>query len=133
MTSYVYSIAGILAFLICFSTIRIVLNWIVRPIGNMAAAMTAIAEQKYETVIPNLGDQNELGALASALDIFKNNGLERRRLVEQQQEAARQQVARAKKLEEEVKNFETTVANVVNAVASASTEMQSTSETLSDV
>jgi len=129
----IFSTAGAIALIICFFAVYVVTSWIVSPIKRMATAMTAIADQKFETIIPNLGHKNELGLLANALDVFKNSGLERNRLVEQQQAATRKQEQRAKQLEQEVKTFESTIAGVVNTVAAAATEMQSTSETLTNM
>jgi len=127
----VYTVAGLIALMISLGGFRIVTGWVVRPLGRMTEAMGRIAEQKFDTEIPNLGDHNELGQLASALDVFKNNGIERVRLTAEQQKAAQKQQERAAALESEVKRFESVVSGIVNMVASASTEMRATSETLS--
>ncbi len=130
-TTVMYIAAGIVSSLICLFAIGAVMGWVVRPIGRMTQAMTQIAEQKFETDIPNLGYKNELGLLASALNTFRTNGIERLRLTKEQERASQEQKERAQKLEAEVRNFEATIANIVNVVASAATEMQSTAETLS--
>ena len=126
-----FTAAGILAVFLSIAAAYVVLARIIGPIGAMAQAMTSIAGQKFDTPIPCLGHGNELGLLAAALDIFKKNGIERIRLAEEQEFASQKERTRAKKFENEVKSFEATVARVVDAVAAAATQMQSTSATLS--
>jgi len=116
-----------------FIAIRIVSRHILQPLDAMAGVMTAVANQKYSLPVPNLGSKNELGVLASAIEAFKKNGIERMRLVEEQQQLALQQNSRTKQLSEEVKRFEVTMAAVVNTVAMAAMNMQMTSESLTTV
>lgn len=46
---------------------------IVRPLGQMTEAMTAVASGNLHVATPGLGRQDEIGAMADALEVFKSN------------------------------------------------------------
>ncbi len=106
-------------------------NGILGPLAAIVYAVQQIADQKYETAIPGSGKTNEIGLLAAALDVFKNNGLERQRLAEQQLLEAQRQGERARHFDEEIRSFNALVAKIVDKVASSAERMKSNAETLS--
>ncbi|HEY8576364.1 MAG TPA: methyl-accepting chemotaxis protein [Devosia sp.] len=48
---------------------------ITRPIPKLASSMEAIAEGNYETVVPYTALGNEVGGMARAVEVFRENGL----------------------------------------------------------
>jgi len=48
---------------------------ITRPIPRLAKSMAKVAEGDFETEIPYLHSRNELGAMARAVEVFRENGL----------------------------------------------------------
>ncbi|WP_240231001.1 methyl-accepting chemotaxis protein [Devosia lacusdianchii] len=48
---------------------------ITRPIPRLAGAMEAIAESHYDTEVPYTERGNEVGAMARAIEVFRDNGL----------------------------------------------------------
>jgi len=58
------------------------------PIGAMIAAMRRLAAQDMMVEIPGVGRKDDIGAMAATVQVFKDNGLEKRRL-EAEAEAAR--------------------------------------------
>ena len=94
-------------------------NGILTPLSAIVHAMREVADQKFETAVPGLGRTNEIGLLAGALEVFKTNGLERRRLSEQQLHEAQHQAERSKFLDDRIKRFNDLVASVVASVASS--------------
>ncbi|WP_301100234.1 methyl-accepting chemotaxis protein, partial [Propionivibrio sp.] len=127
-TTTLYMLVGLIALLICFTAIIVVVRWIVRPIGRMAGAMTAIADQRYDTVIPNLGEKNELGLLAAALDVFKRNAQEMERLrADQAEQKRRAEAERQAAMSALANTFEHSVGKVIHTVTSAATELQASS------
>ncbi|WP_052715903.1 methyl-accepting chemotaxis protein [Devosia chinhatensis] len=50
-------------------------RFITRPIPRLANAMDHIAEGNYETEVPYTGMGNEVGAMARAVEVFRQNGL----------------------------------------------------------
>jgi len=128
-----YAAAAVIVVLICIGTFLVVRGWIIIPLNNMAEAMTAIADEKYDTEIPNLGHNNELGILATALDIFLKNGIERQRLNAEQAEAARKQVERANHMDKLTKEFDASVSSMLGMVSSSADQMKGTAGSMASV
>jgi methyl-accepting chemotaxis protein len=130
---FLMACAGItvVVFAICFSTYFAVRNGILLPLAAIVHAMREVADQKFDTPIPGLGRSNEIGLLAGALEVFKTNGIERRRLSEQQLREAQHQAERSTYLDAKIKTFNELVASVVDSVASSAVHLKSNAETLS--
>jgi methyl-accepting chemotaxis protein len=129
---------------------------VVRPIVRMTQSMKRLADGDLDIQIPGLGRSDEIGQMATSMEVFKHNALERRRLEEEQaaaSEQARADEAERLKAEEETRRreeerkeeerrqrkaemlnladqFEENVMGVVNAVASASSQMQSAAQNM---
>jgi methyl-accepting chemotaxis protein len=132
---FLIACAGIMvvACAICFTTYFAVRNGILRPLKAIVHAMREVADQKFDTPTPGLGGTNEIGLLAGALEVFKTNGIERRRLSEQQLQEAQHQAERSKYLDSKIRGFNELVASVVDSVASSAVHLKSNAETLSRV
>jgi methyl-accepting chemotaxis protein len=110
----------------------IVLAGITRPLGRMTAAMTEVAGGNLEVAVPALGQRDEVGHLAAALEKFKEAGQENRRLVAEQEEAKkRAEIEKKAAMNKMADEFESSVKGVVQIVSSASTELQSTAQSMS--
>ncbi len=70
---------------------------VVDPLGSLTAAMARLAQRDWAMDVPNRARNDEIGAMARAVQVFKDNGLENEQLqrqVEQERlasEAARQE------------------------------------------
>lgn len=112
---------------------------VVRPISRIVQAMTALSGGDKSVNIPFAGKRNELGKMASAVQVFKDNMIEADRLrseqerARQEQEAARVRAAAERKaaMQAMADQFESTVGQVVASVSAAAVEMQATAEALS--
>jgi methyl-accepting chemotaxis protein len=122
---------ALVATVVCLATYFAVRNGILGPLAAIVHAMRQVADQKYETPIPGLGRANEIGLLAATLEVFKTNGLERRRLTEQELLEARRQGERSRILDEKIRNFNGLVAGVVSSVAASAERLKSNAESLS--
>ena len=105
---------------------------VVRPIAETTNAMESVADGNLETEIKGADRKDEVGKLAQALSIFKENALQNRRMTAEQErmkaQAAADQKAALNKMADE---FEQSVGGVVTLVASSATEMQHSAQTLS--
>jgi methyl-accepting chemotaxis protein len=72
-----------------------VLRGIVVPLKRLEAAMRALAGNDLDRAVPYLNRRDEIGRMAQSVEIFRHNGLERRRL-EAEAEAAQLAAAREK-------------------------------------
>ncbi|WP_049974371.1 methyl-accepting chemotaxis protein, partial [Azospirillum sp. B4] len=115
---------GLMAAIVIFLTVR--------PIGQVTGAMSAIADGRLETEVHGADRRDEVGALAKALLIFKDNALAVRRLEAEQAEAkTRAEAEKRQAMERLAGDFERTIMGVVNGVTSSSAEMQQAAQSLS--
>jgi len=102
-----------------------------RPIVAMTAAMKSLADGKLETDVPGIDRRDEVGSMAAAVQVFKDNAIEVRRLGEEQKRAEqRAEEEKRVAMNALADDFEQTVRGVVDAVSSAATEMQATSQSM---
>ncbi len=94
------SIGIVLALAIAF----VIARSITVPIGQITGAMGSLADNKLDTVIPGLEHRSEIGLMAKAVDVFKQNAIKIRDLAAQ--EAA---------LQEKNADLQSNIATVVDA------------------
>ncbi|MFC7332671.1 methyl-accepting chemotaxis protein [Rhodocista pekingensis] len=109
----------------------IVLVFVVGPLARMAAAMQTIAGGVLTLEVVGTERRDEVGTLARALQVFKENGLAMRRM---EAEAAEQKAAAERQRREALLRmageFERSVKGVVEAVAAAATEMEAAAQAM---
>ena len=105
---------------------------ITRPINGLTKVMMALAGGDTKVVIPSIGDKDEIGVMAGAVQVFKDNAIEKARL-EEEQAAADQRAEEKKRLfiNELAESFDREVKEVADSVGSAATEMQATAQQMS--
>ena len=103
---------------------------VARPLRNITAAMKRVADGDTTTVIPSVGQQDEVGQLAGTLETFKLNLIESRRLaaLDEAERAAKER--RAGALDVLIKEFEVAIGKIVQTVSSASSQLESAAGTL---
>ncbi|UEM07664.1 methyl-accepting chemotaxis protein (plasmid) [Skermanella rosea] len=131
-TGMLYAVSGVgLALALCLLGF-IVLRLVVRPLTGMAAAMQSIAGGNLETEVRGTGRRDEIGTLARALQVFKDNGLEMRRLErEAAEQKTRAEAERRAALLKLADGFEASVSGVVDTVSAAATEMEGAAAAMS--
>ena len=101
------------------------------PLALLGARMNDLAEGKLEGDIPGVGRGDEVGAMASTVQIFKDNAL-RIRDLEKTEADAKDRVAaeRRSAMEGIAADFERSVNGIVRSVSSAATGMQATAQSM---
>jgi methyl-accepting chemotaxis protein len=102
-----------------------------RPLRQMTGAMTTLASGDLRVGIPAKDYRNEIGEMAAALQVFKDSLAEAARLREEQDLAQQRQMQRGQRLEEAVKNFDSVIGEVVEAVEAATLRLKGTALSLS--
>jgi len=104
---------------------------VVRPIGGMTLVMRRLAEGDLTAEVPDRARRDEIGAMAAAVQTFKE-GLTRNRALEAETAQARldAEVRRRQIVTDLADRFENAIGAVVGGVSSAATEMQATAEQL---
>lgn len=118
----------ILAFLIASTIASLVLvvvinRSVVSPIKNMTEGMTSISKGDFETEIVGISKSNEIGDMARALQVFKENAIEKRTLDEVTQRRSDEQRLRSEKIEELVSEFRRSCRLALDAVTVSASEM----------
>ncbi len=129
MMEWILLFSGIgLAGAIAFVTARSIVN----PINDMTGTMTTLANGNLEVQVPALDKKDEIGQMAQAVQVFKENAQAVKRM-EAEQKEAEVRAAREKKelMLKMAGDFEASVGGIVNAVSSASTEMESSAQAMS--
>jgi methyl-accepting chemotaxis protein len=103
---------------------------IVPPILNMVGAMGQLAGGDHSVEIPATDKKDEIGLMARAVLIFKENMIKARELAEKEAEAISARVARAARVNELTETFDANISTVLRSVASASTELQATASSM---
>ncbi|WP_236025222.1 methyl-accepting chemotaxis protein [Arenibaculum pallidiluteum] len=104
-----------------------------RPLTAMSAAMTRLAEGDLETPIPALDRQDETGAMARAVDIFKAGLVRARELDLAQKEEWRAREERVATLAALQKDFEIKAGGLSGELAASALRLRTTAEALSAI
>jgi methyl-accepting chemotaxis protein len=103
------------------------------PVRGMTAAMTRLAARDMSAEIPGLGQRDEIGRMADAVAVFRESMIKAAAAAEREasEQAARE--TRAASLERLTRDFDADVTEVLEAVASAANEMQSTASAMTSI
>ncbi len=103
-----------------------------RPIIRMTEAMGVLAKGDLTVSVPAVGRKDEIGEMADAVQVFKDNALEVERLKrEQEEQEKRTAEEKRQQLMELANRFESSVGSIIGSVSSASTELQQTAQSMS--
>jgi methyl-accepting chemotaxis protein len=101
------------------------------PLGAMTEAMRVLASGKLDLTIPGAGRRDEIGAMAGAVEVFKDNAIERLRLEAAAEEAkARAAAQRKADMHRLADQFQSAVGDIIHTVSAASTELEAAALTL---
>ncbi len=105
---------------------------ITRPINQMVTAMGRLSENDLKVEIPGENRSDEIGGMAKAVQVFKDNAIEVDRMTHAQKE--QEQKAEADKramMNNMASDFETSVGSIISSVTNASSDMQSSAQSMS--
>lgn len=108
------------------------LERIVRPIAGLTRMMSALADGDVHATVPSLGRRDEIGAMAQAVQVFKDNSLRVRQLeVEQVAHEKRSQEERRVAINGMASSFEQLVGQTLQTIIADTTHLQSSVTSLS--
>ncbi len=103
------------------------------PITGVTQAMRRLAEGDTDVALAADGRRDEIGGMVSAVRIFRDNAVERRRLAEA---AEREQAARSRRqerIDQLISGFRGEIESLVGAVASNADQMEATARMLNGI
>ena len=104
---------------------------IARPVVDMTSAMRKLADGDLQVQIPAVGRADEIGEMASAVQVFQDQAIAVEKMKAEKEEQDRS--AEAEKRQQMVEladSFETTVGSIIGTVSSAATELQHTAQSM---
>ncbi|WP_346893462.1 methyl-accepting chemotaxis protein [uncultured Roseibium sp.] len=106
---------------------------IAKPIVNITQSMTKLAGNDTSTEIPYQERTDEVGDMAMAVQVFKDNMIKADEMAAREAEEVKAREERARRIEQITQDFDATVSELLGAVAGASTEMESTANSMSNI
>jgi methyl-accepting chemotaxis protein len=123
---------GIVMALIALMSLGLLNLAITRGITSMTAAMARLAANDLSVVIPYSERRDEVGEMAKAVQVFKDNAVRVQALEADQKEAERRQAEQRRRDMLELANrFEQAVGEIVGTVSSASAQLEASATSLS--
>ncbi len=128
---WVLLFAGVLiGAVIAFFTTRAIAN----PVVNMTTAMTNLADGNLDTEVTGQERGDEIGDMAAAVQVFKENAIRNKELeADQEAQKGRAEEEKRKMMNELADNFDSSVGGIIDAVSAASTELNSTAQSMSSI
>ncbi len=104
---------------------------IARPITAMTDAMKRLADGDRQIEIPARGRRDEIGRMAEAVQVFKDNAIRADRLAAEQEAARAARETHARNIEQLTSRFDGKVSGMLGVVASALTQLEATAQSMS--
>ena len=122
---------SIAAVLIGIAAAWIISAGISRPVRAITSAMESLAGGDTEISIPGRDHKDEIGAMAGAVQVFKENAIGRIRLEREAEEAkARAQREKVEAMNVLADEFQSSVGGIVESVSAAASEMEASAENM---
>ena len=106
---------------------------ITAPIGLITKAMEVLSKGDTSVEVPAKDRKDEVGDMAQALQVFKENRIEADRLAEEQKKAQQAEIDRAKTVDGLTSNFESDVSELIHMLSSATTELDATAQSMASI
>lgn len=104
---------------------------ITRPVTAMTGVMGELAAGNKTIEIPGVGRRDEVGAMADAVQVFKENMIKAEQLAEAQRKEELASMERAKRIEALTADFESDVSHRLQSVSTSSNQMEAVAQSLS--
>jgi methyl-accepting chemotaxis protein len=105
-----------------------------KKLRYMTSQMTSLAQGDLSIELSRMKTNDEIGDMARAVEVFKENAIAKQAAERKQQESeARAEQDRQKAMGDIAQNFDAQIGGLISSLASASSELQSTAETMRTV
>ncbi|ODM78049.1 methyl-accepting chemotaxis protein [Bradyrhizobium elkanii] len=131
--SFVVALIGLLAVVaVSAGLIVMVRRRILNPIAALTGRMSRLAAGEVAETIPGAARKDEIGAMAAAVQVFKDNKIEADRLAAEKEAENDVKMRRARVLDDLTRTFEAKVTELVGGLSAASSVMEETAQSMSD-
>ncbi|MGY3482624.1 methyl-accepting chemotaxis protein [Bradyrhizobium sp. USDA 4011] len=130
--SFVIALIGLLAVVaVSAGLIVVVRRRILNPIAALTGRMSRLAAGDVAEAIPGAARNDEIGAMAAAVQVFKDNRIEADRLASEKEAENDVKMRRARVLDDLTRAFEAKVTELVGGLSAASSVMEDTAQSMS--
>ncbi|MGY4570043.1 methyl-accepting chemotaxis protein [Bradyrhizobium sp. USDA 3256] len=130
--SFVVALIGLLAVVaVSAGLIVMVRRRILNPIAALTGRMSRLASGEVAEMIPGAARKDEIGAMAAAVQVFKDNKIEADRLAAEKEAENDVKMRRARVLDDLTRAFEAKVTELVGGLSAASSVMEDTAQSMS--
>ncbi len=130
--SFLIALAALVAVAIAsVGLVIMVRRRVCKPIVDLTGRMSHLATGDVSTEIPGAERDDEIGAMAAAVQVFKDNMVKADHLAAEKEAENDVKVRRAQKLDELTRLFEAKVSELVGGLSAASGVMEDTAESMS--
>ncbi|MFQ3458576.1 HAMP domain-containing methyl-accepting chemotaxis protein [Bradyrhizobium sp. UFLA01-814] len=131
--SFLVALIGLLAVVaVSAGLIVMVRRRILNPIAALTGRMSRLAAGEVVETIPGAARKDEIGAMAAAVQVFKDNKIEADRLAAEKEAENDVKMRRARVLDDLTRTFEAKVTELVGGLSAASSVMEETAQSMSD-
>ncbi|NVN86864.1 MAG: MCP four helix bundle domain-containing protein [Rhodopseudomonas sp.] len=102
-----------------------------RGIASIVAPMQSLGSGDLTAIVSHQGETTEIGAMADALQLFKQALIAKKAADEAAAVEAEAKIERGQRVDRITRDFESTIGEIVETVAAASTELEASAGTLS--
>src|SRR5712671_3216109 len=130
--SFVIALAGLIAVVVAsVGLVMMVRRRVCEPIVELTATMSRLAGGDVSDEISGGDRDDEIGAMAAAVRVFKDNMIRADRLAAEKEAENDVKMRRARMLDDLTRAFEAKVSELVGGLSSASSVMESTAQSMS--
>jgi methyl-accepting chemotaxis protein len=130
--SFLVALAGLLAVATASAgLVMMVRRRVCKPIVDLTARMSSLASGDLASGIDGADRGDEIGAMASAVQVFKDNMIKADQLAAEKEAENEIKMRRARVLDDLTRTFETKVSELVGGLSSASAVMEDTAQSMS--
>jgi methyl-accepting chemotaxis protein len=128
------SIAGLVLVLAMAAIGFLFARSITNPIARMTDSMGVLADGNLDAEIPAQDRSDEIGEMAAAVQVFKENAIRVKEMeAEQLEQEKRTEDEKRRMMNQMADDFQASVGGVVQTVSSASTELQSSAQSMTAI
>lgn len=129
-------IAGACLLLACGATsvcFLVVVRRIALPLSRITGVVRALAAGDLDVKLVDARRRDEVGEIARALDVFRQDAIEKRRLAAEQEAARAAKERRQTAMDQHTQDFGASISGVMAALGRSAEEMRRAAATMSDV
>jgi methyl-accepting chemotaxis protein len=128
--SFILTSLGAVALLLVIAGVVIIARSIARPLSLITATIKQVADGAENVEVPHTGRADEIGALARAIQIFKEAMDRNRNLNLQVSQESSSREERARHIEKAVEEFQEAIGSVLRGLTDNATAMRETAQSI---